>query len=74
MLSSLKTSKVAFFDSLRGILALFCDPLFRSFSALIFIGFDYLVKTSKAAFFNFLPVFWLFSATCFSRVFLSWFP
>jgi hypothetical protein len=44
---SLKTSKAAFFTFLLVISALFCDLLFRSFFTLIFIGFDYLVKTNQ---------------------------
>jgi hypothetical protein len=35
------------FRLFAGLLALFCGPLFRSFSALIFIGFDYLAKTDQ---------------------------
>jgi len=47
MLFSLKTSKAAFFNFLRVILALFCDLLFQGFSVLVSIGFDYLVKTDQ---------------------------
>jgi hypothetical protein len=35
------------FQLFAGLLALFCDLLFRSFSVLISIGFDYLVKTDQ---------------------------
>jgi hypothetical protein len=47
MFFSLKTFKAAFFTFFAGLSALFCDLLFRSFSTLIFIGFDYLVKTDQ---------------------------